>query len=64
MEDIVKLKPMGDYYIWYCDWCDSRNLTLWTRIEAGTVVCGACHTAFPMYGPQYLEKQSALSHIL
>ncbi|MBI1920603.1 MAG: hypothetical protein HYS23_05940 [Geobacter sp.] len=39
----MQLMPMGDYYIWYCEWCDSRNRTLWTRIEERDVSCGACH---------------------
>jgi len=42
-ERIMRLSPIGDYYEWYCDWCDSKNLTLWTRFEKGEVVCGACH---------------------
>ena len=37
---------LGDYYVWYCDWCDSRNQTLWTRMEKGKAVCGACHSLF------------------
>ena len=44
----MKLMPMGDYYVWYCEWCDSRNLTLWTRIENSKVSCGACHRQFSM----------------
>jgi len=43
----MKLMPLGDYYVWYCEWCDSRNLTLWTRIEKGEVRCGACHNRHP-----------------
>jgi hypothetical protein len=42
-EKDMRLMPTGDYYEWYCDWCDSKNLTLWTRFEKGEVVCGACH---------------------
>ena len=42
-ENSMDIMPMGDYYEWYCDWCDSRNLTLWTRFNDGTVACGACH---------------------
>jgi hypothetical protein len=47
-EDVMKVIPIGDYYAWYCEWCDSRNLTLWTRFEKGQVVCGACHNAFAL----------------
>lgn len=39
----MRLIPQDDYYLWYCDWCDSRNLTLWTRVETGQFQCGACH---------------------
>ncbi len=42
----MKLIPQGDYYVWYCDWCDSRNHTLWTRVEKGKVVCGVCYNPF------------------
>jgi len=42
----MRLMPQGDYYVWYCDWCDSRNHTLWTRIDMGKVVCAACYTPF------------------
>jgi hypothetical protein len=42
----MKLMPQGDYYVWYCDWCDSRNHTLWTRVEIGKVICGVCYTPF------------------
>ncbi len=42
----MKLMPQGDYYIWFCDWCDSRNHTLWTRIDKGKVVCAVCYTPF------------------
>lgn len=31
-----------DYYSWNCDWCDTENLILWTRLQAGAF-CGACH---------------------
>jgi LSD1 subclass zinc finger protein len=39
----MRLRPLGDFYEWYCEWCHSKNLTLWTRFEKGEVVCGACH---------------------
>jgi hypothetical protein len=63
-ENTMKMMPMGDYYVWYCEWCDSRNLTLWTRIETGHVSCGACHTAFPMPGAASLRKERALSQVI
>ena len=38
----MKIMPSGDYYLWDCDWCDSRNRTLWTRIDDGKLICGVC----------------------
>ncbi len=31
-----------DYYYWCCDWCDSENLVLWSKLQDGST-CGACH---------------------
>jgi hypothetical protein len=50
-EATMKIMPSGDYYIWYCDWCDSRNLTLWTRIDKMEVVCAVCFTLQPITDP-------------
>ena len=58
----MKLMLMGDYYVWYCEWCDSRNLTPWTRIEKGLVSCGACHTSFATPGAEHFRKERVLSH--
>jgi hypothetical protein len=60
----MKLIPMGDYYVWYCEWCDSRNLTLWTRIEKSQVSCGACHTSFATPGAEHFRKERVLSYII
>lgn len=38
----MKIMPMGDYYVWHCDWCDSTNYTVWTRIEKEGFTCAAC----------------------
>ena len=38
----MKIRMNDDYYYWCCDWCDSENLVLWTKLENGTN-CGACH---------------------
>ena len=54
----MKLMPKGDYYIWYCDWCDSRNLTLWTRIEEGEVVCACCCTLQSIIEPLMMEERA------
>lgn len=37
----MTIMPMGDFYVWYCERCDTRNLTLWARFDDG-VTCGAC----------------------
>ncbi len=42
----MKIIPMGDYYVWHCDWCDSTNYTIWTRIESERLACSACHQTF------------------
>ncbi len=60
----MKVIPMGDYYVWYCEWCDSRNLTLWTRMESGEVYCGACHRRLPVPGDAPEEEFRAISNIL
>lgn len=39
----MKIMPVGDYYVWHCDWCDSTNYTIWTRIESDGLACAACH---------------------
>jgi len=54
----MKLMPQGDYYVWFCDWCDSRNATLWTRIEDGKVVCNVCYTPFAI-SPVSTEEMSS-----
>ncbi len=39
----MELTLKGDYYEWYCDWCDTRNLTLSFRMNDGRFSCCACH---------------------
>ena len=39
----MELTLKGDYYEWYCDWCDTRNLTLTCRVADEKFVCCACH---------------------
>ena len=56
----MKLMPQGDYYVWFCDWCDSRNQTLWTRIEEGKVVCSVCFTPFASSPISPKEMSSAV----
>jgi len=53
----MKIIPHGDYYVWFCDWCDSRNLTLWTRFDAEEVVCGACHSSLAINQEPAAERQ-------
>ena len=45
----MQLKPQGDHYIWYCDWCDTRNATQWVRIERNRVCCAACQKTFTVF---------------
>jgi hypothetical protein len=33
----------GDYYEWFCDWCDSRNFTRVYQAAEGAFSCCACH---------------------
>jgi hypothetical protein len=39
----MELYLNGDYYEWYCEWCDTRNLTLIHRVPDGAFSCYACH---------------------
>lgn len=59
----MKLTLMGDYYVWYCEWCDSRNLTLWTRIDAEKVSCGCCHREFAVSEQPAVERKAGLSSL-
>ena len=45
----MRLMPQGDYYVWYCEWCDTRNLTLWIKIESNQLCCAACQKKFPAF---------------
>ena len=45
----MQLMPQGDYYVWYCEWCDTRNMTLWTKIEKNQLCCAACQKRFPAF---------------
>lgn len=45
----MKLMPQGDYYLWYCEWCDTRNLTLWTKVEKNQLCCAACQKKFAAF---------------
>ncbi|HEX2770563.1 MAG TPA: hypothetical protein VHN12_14900 [Geobacteraceae bacterium] len=53
----MKIMPQGDYYVWHCDWCDSRNHTLWTRIETGKVTCGVCFCQFAISPFDEIEQR-------
>ena len=39
----MELNLIGDYYEWYCDWCDTLNVTLIHRVTDETFHCCACH---------------------
>lgn len=60
----MKLMPIGDYYAWYCEWCDTRNLTLWTRFEKGQVTCGACRQRYPFPGAASAVMEQKFSHVI
>ena len=45
----MQLMPQGDYYVWYCEWCDTRNMTLWIRIEKNQLCCAACQKKFSAF---------------
>lgn len=46
----MELTLRGDYYEWYCNWCDTRNLTLGLRVTGDAFICCACHTVMPADG--------------
>ena len=48
-EVAMDLRLNGDYYEWYCDWCDSRNLTLSFGVIDGTFTCCACNKKMMCY---------------
>lgn len=45
----MKIRLNEDYHFWYCDWCDSENRVLWTKIQDGAS-CGACHRSMTLSG--------------
>lgn len=45
----MQLMPQGDHYLWYCEWCDTKNTTLWVKIEKNQLCCAACHKKFPAF---------------
>jgi len=45
----MQLMPQGDYYVWYCEWCDTRNMTLWIKIEKNQLCCAACQKKFAAF---------------
>jgi hypothetical protein len=58
----MKTLTMGEYYVWYCEWCDSRNLTPWTRTTDGNICCGGCHKEYAFGGATVKEKGLPLRH--
>jgi len=45
----MQLIPQGDHYIWHCEKCDTRNVTLWIHIEKNLVCCAACQKKFAAF---------------
>lgn len=58
----MELMAVGDRYIWYCDWCDTKNVTPWTKSKGNEVSCGACHKTFPSYGTEAQRKGAVHQH--
>jgi hypothetical protein len=58
----MTIMPMGDYYVWYCAWCDSENLTSWVRIEHGSVCCAACQKRFEVSSAENLLNNEGSVH--
>ena len=48
---MMKLIPVGDYYLWFCEWCDSQNRTLWARMDAHHLTCGVCSRQVAVSSP-------------
>jgi hypothetical protein len=38
----MEIRALGKYYVWYCERCGYRNLTVWMRFLKGSARCGAC----------------------
>jgi len=53
----MQLMPQGDFYVWYCEWCDTRNMTLWIKVEENRLCCTACQKKFSAFE----ETRSAAS---
>ena len=56
----MKLMPHGDYYVWYCEWCETRNLTLWTRVMKNQLCCAACKKNYAAFDERALHQTGAL----
>ncbi len=52
----MNLMPMGDYYVWHCDWCDSTNQTIWTRFE-NVIHCSACQRQISLISSSLFHTQ-------
>ena len=39
----MKMIPMGEYYVWFCNWCDSTNQVHWSKQDRPDLTCAACH---------------------
>ncbi len=56
----MKLMPFGDYYLWFCDWCDSQNRTIWTRIDTHNLTCAACYRPVDLAGTATMQPPLSL----
>jgi hypothetical protein len=64
----MELYLEGDYYEWYCDWCDTRNVTLIHRVTDGTFYCCACQKQVLCDEINHLDKghecRSRVTHLI
>jgi hypothetical protein len=52
----MQLMPQGDHYVWHCEWCDTKNKTLWTNIEKNQLSCAACQKKFSAFEESHSQK--------
>ena len=55
----MKLIPMGEYYVWHCDRCDSTNQIHWSLLSRLELSCGACHLPARCTNPAEEQLQAA-----
>ena len=56
----MQLMQQGDFYVWYCEWCDTRNMTLWVKIENNQLCCAACQKKFSAFEETRRSKPTGI----